>query len=98
MVLASSPLMVATTPRCSPVDCVRTGDREVGTLQTLKSAASGCGRSWFGKPLKNGKLAIHTTGSECLCMYHVEKTTSQSGKTSCKRPGREAWRARLLEI
>ena len=84
MVLASSPPMVATTPKCSPVDCVRTGDREVGTLRTLKSAASGCGRSWFGKPLKNGKLAILRTVPESLYTYNVEKTTSQCGKTSCK--------------
>ena len=90
MVLASSPPMVATTPRCSPVDCVRTGDREVGTLQTLKSAASGCGRSWLKSPLKNGKLAIPRTVPEWLCMYHVRKKYGQCGKKSCTRPGRVA--------
>ena len=87
MVLASSPPMVATTPRCSPVDSVRTGDREVDTLRTLKSAASGCSRKWQRCPLKNGKPPILRTDSESAYMYHVEKTTSQSGKTSSKRPG-----------
>ena len=91
MVLASSPPMVATTPRCSPVDCVRTGDREVGTLWTLKSAASGCGRKLVWKVIQRSKLAILTTVSECLYTYHVEINRSHSGKNP---PNDQAlWRA-----
>ena len=90
MVLASSPPMVATTPRCSPVDSVRTGDREVDTLRTLKSAENGCGTLEVETLLKKTQLAIHTTDPESSCMYHVEKTPSQSGTKSCKRPGRVA--------
>ena len=95
MVLASSPPMVATTPRCSPVDSVRTGDREVDTLRTLKSAENGCGTLEVRRLLKKAQLAILRTDPESSCMYHVEKSPRVE-KIRASDPA--AWRARLLEI